>query len=167
MKAFTKIATAIVAGCALVGVTTGGAILLNNDDKDIIINVGVDPQDEPKDENPEVPGEEVTPEQPQEDENPTGEEVTPEQPQTDGYITIQVKIYNRNSGNLQSTEIIEYNNTLGTVESVSNLVYWTELNYPKRQEVYSPSVISEESKNLNDYLTYSSDHEIDLIVYLK
>ena len=203
MKKYTKIATAIVAGCALVGVTTGGAILLNDDDRDIIINVDTNPQEEPQepeiptegDENPEVVGGEVTPEL-QEDENPTGEEtpeegdenpedipqdtpteeeipseeVTPELQEdenpTDGYITVQVKIYNRNSGNLQSIEIIEYNNILGTAESVSNLVYWTELNYPKRREESSPNVISDESKNLNDYLTYSSDHEIDLIIYL-
>ena len=197
MKKFTKIATAIVAGCAIVGVTTGGAILLNDDDKDIIINVDTTPQEEPQE--PEIPteGEDIpqdtpveetptegetedeiptedevpTEEEPEESEEKTSPEDIPSEEETPeiGYITVRVEIYNRNSDSrkLQSIEIIEYNNILGTSESVSNLVYWTKLNYPKRREESSPNVISEESKNLNDYLTYSSDHEIDLIVYLE
>lgn len=206
MKKFSKIATAIVAGCALVGVTTGGAILLNDDDKDIIINVDTIPQEEPQE--PEVPVEgdeniedipQDTPteeipseEEPQEDEIPTEgepeeseEKISPEdtpsdpqeepqedpqeEPQEDdslqpliteyGYITVEVRIYNRQSGVYSKSDILNFEGE-GSI-SVYNLYEEIKAEYPSRKQC------SEPSESLNTYLEYSNDNTVDLIVYFK
>lgn len=195
MKKFTKIATSIVAGCALVGVTTGGAILLNDDDKDIIINVI--PQEEPQepeipvegDENPEdIPQEtpiEETPSEEEPEETPSEkedkEETSPEnstpdpqyEPQEEsqeddslqpliteyGYITVEVRIYNRQSGVYSKSDILNFEGE-GSI-SVYNLYEEIKAEYPSRKQC------SEPSESLNTYLKYSNDSTVDLIVHFK
>lgn len=214
MKKYSKIATSIVAGCALLGVTTGGAILLNDDDRNIIINVETTPQEDPKDpETPtegsgnnedipqDAPVEEIPTEGETEDEVPIEgkseeseektspkdtpseeedkEETSPEnsipnpqeepqeEPQEDdslqpsntdyGYITVEVKIYNRHSGMYTKSDILNFEGE-GSI-SVYNLYEKIKVEYPSRKEYSSPS------KSLNTYLDYSEDSIVDLIVY--
>lgn len=206
MKKFTKIATSIVAGCALLGITTGGAILLNEDDRDIIVNVETTPQE------PEIPEEtpvedEIPEETPTEDETPTeetpseeepkeetsSEDIPPEEETTEettdeaqtpqenpteetpieeeteeetssedsihGYITVEVKLYNRHSDVYTKSDILNFEGE-GSI-SVYNLYEKIKVEYSTRKEFSSPS------KSLNSYLDYSNDNTIDLIVYFK